>query len=300
MSRTIEIAVLLVVSLVAALAVHAWLASRDEQQRLASTLAAQKRILDSATARETSRDATLNAALAQITKLKRDTQTPQQIVRDLPKYLPLPQPLTLFDPQVSAPTSLREMNGSEKGTGASASQGIPQAENPPVPCKGRLAGSELPSGSKTKRLDGFRIEANVKRKLGRAIRGEKSAADCGTPLTQLETDALRDQSDGAAVEAGAEHTSARESGGSSTSSADANSTRDSHPNPLLDIFRAGQQGTRTPEPVPLTPDSAPSSRPDSRFTLSTPKFRFDPNAETGGHPSVEPPATCLRPRGHPV
>ncbi len=93
--RTIEIAAFLTAVLVAVLACNAWLASHDEQQRLQSTLAAQKQIISAADDRERTRDAALNQTLAQIEKLKRTTQTPEQIVRDLPNYLPLPQPITL-------------------------------------------------------------------------------------------------------------------------------------------------------------------------------------------------------------
>jgi type II secretory pathway pseudopilin PulG len=96
--RTLEIAAFCAALLIAALAIHAWLSSRDEQQRLQSTLAAQKQILDAADTREQTRQATLNDALAKIEKLKRAIQTPQQILRDLPQYLPLPQPITFAQP----------------------------------------------------------------------------------------------------------------------------------------------------------------------------------------------------------
>ncbi|HKV06300.1 MAG TPA: hypothetical protein VJO53_14480 [Candidatus Acidoferrales bacterium] len=93
--RTLELAATCVALLIAALAVHSWLASRDEQQRLAATLAAQKQLLDAADAREAARQSALTATLAQIDKLKRAAQTPEEILRDLPKYLPLPQPIAL-------------------------------------------------------------------------------------------------------------------------------------------------------------------------------------------------------------
>jgi hypothetical protein len=101
--RTVEIAAFCAALLLAALAFHAWLASRDERQRLQSTLATQKQLIDSAAVRERTRDATLQDALAQIEKLKRDAQTPAQILRDLPKYLPLPQPITLAPAAPPAP-----------------------------------------------------------------------------------------------------------------------------------------------------------------------------------------------------
>jgi len=93
--RTLELAAFCAALLVAALAVHAWLASRDEQLRLAATLAAQKQVIDAADASERARQSSLADALAQIEKLKRDVQTPAQILAALPKYLQLPQPIVL-------------------------------------------------------------------------------------------------------------------------------------------------------------------------------------------------------------
>jgi len=95
MSRTIEVAVLAFVLLVVGLALHAWLTSRDAQLRLQAALAAQKQLLDAADARERHRNASLNNTLTQIEALKRATQTPEQILHELPNYLPLPQPLTM-------------------------------------------------------------------------------------------------------------------------------------------------------------------------------------------------------------
>lgn len=86
------------VLLLAALAFHAWLAARDERQRLQATLAAQKQLLDAADARERARAAALHDTLAQIETLKRTTQTPAQILRSLPQFLPLPQPIAFARP----------------------------------------------------------------------------------------------------------------------------------------------------------------------------------------------------------
>ncbi|HEY6442758.1 MAG TPA: hypothetical protein VIY66_05395 [Candidatus Acidoferrales bacterium] len=141
--RTLEIAAFCAALLIAALAIHAWLSSRDEQRRLQSTLAAQKQILDAADTRERTRDVTLNDALAKIEKLKRATQTPQQILRDLPKYLPLPQPITL----APAPSDTRLQQGTalptKSETTAQPSPPAPQAASnqptapsqPPMPCQ---------------------------------------------------------------------------------------------------------------------------------------------------------------------
>jgi hypothetical protein len=93
--RTLEIIAFCIALLLAAMSIHAWLDSRDEAQRLASTLAAQKQIIDAADAREQTRQSTLETTLVQIENLKRATQTPQQVLASLPKYLALPQPITL-------------------------------------------------------------------------------------------------------------------------------------------------------------------------------------------------------------
>ncbi len=92
--RIIEIVAFCVALLVAIFAVCAWINSRDEQQRLQTTLTAQKQVINAVDVRERARDSGLKDALAQIAKLKRGTQTPSQIIRDLPQYLPLPQPIT--------------------------------------------------------------------------------------------------------------------------------------------------------------------------------------------------------------
>lgn len=144
--RTIRIAVFCAALLVAALAFHAWLASRDEQQRLQSTIAAQKQLLDAADARERARETTLKATLAQIQQLKRTTQTPAQILRDLPKYLPLPQPVALVRPTDSAAAL------PEQGTEASEKRPIlplfVQSASPPPPLpatSASIATTDLPS-----------------------------------------------------------------------------------------------------------------------------------------------------------
>lgn len=127
--RIIELVAFCVALLIAAMALHAWLDSRDEQQRLATTLTAQKQLLDAADTRERTRQSALDDTLAQIEKLKRATLTPQQIIDALPKYISLPQPITLRDdPAPSAATTVTQSNQRppkskstpEKGTAAPA------------------------------------------------------------------------------------------------------------------------------------------------------------------------------------
>ena len=116
--RILEICLFIAVSIVAAMAFHAWLASHDDQLRLQATLAAQKQQLDAANDRERDRAATLNQTLAEIENLKRETQTPQQILRDLPQYLKLPQPIAMDSPANVIQPSEAVQKKSEKGTGA--------------------------------------------------------------------------------------------------------------------------------------------------------------------------------------
>ncbi len=114
--RTLRLAIWLAAPLLAALAFHSWLASRDEQRRLRAALAAQNQLLEAADARERARQSALADMLAQIEKLKRATQTPQQIVRELSKYLPLPQPITLARPVYPEEQRDAGRAPSEKGT----------------------------------------------------------------------------------------------------------------------------------------------------------------------------------------
>jgi hypothetical protein len=129
--RTIEITAFCVALLVATMAVHAWLASRDEQQRLASTLAAQKQLLDAADTRERTRQSALDDTLAQIENLKRATQTPAEILRDLPKYLSLPQPITLAPPASSGVAPAKQgIDASAKGRVPPESAAAEELRNP--------------------------------------------------------------------------------------------------------------------------------------------------------------------------
>ena len=135
--RIFEICIFIAVMIIAAIAFHAWLASHDDQLRLQATLATQKQQLDAANDRERDRAATLNQTLAQIEKLKRETQTPQQILRDLPQYLKLPQPITLDSPANvdQAGEQVQKQNG--EGTGAAsnvsgAERSASSGEVPPV------------------------------------------------------------------------------------------------------------------------------------------------------------------------
>ena len=117
--RTLEILAICIAAVLAALAFHAWLSAHDDQLRLQSVVASQKQVLDAADAREHDRNATLKDALAQIEILKRQTQTPEQILRDLPKYLPLPQPITLAPVATATDEAVAAAAGSPEATSTS-------------------------------------------------------------------------------------------------------------------------------------------------------------------------------------
>jgi hypothetical protein len=96
-SGTFKLVALAIFALVVGLTVHAWVVAQDNQQRLQSTLAAQKQVLDDANSRQRTRDAALNDTLAEIEKLKNTTRSSQQLVDQLQKYLALPQPMLLVN-----------------------------------------------------------------------------------------------------------------------------------------------------------------------------------------------------------
>ena len=260
MRQTIEVAVFLLLCLVAALAVHAWMSSRNEQQRLASTLAAQKQVLASASASENSRDAALNAALAQIEKLKRDTQTPAQIVRDLPAYLPLPQPITLVQrPAAITLSSSAETTEARKGAGVSKRKGTAASKIAPAPCKTTAVPSR---SSRQHKFIGARVAGGVKRKL-RRLTGGKSSSSAGCDPRPVYTDAIDPSADPSSLQPDGAHGSgvansarrsrvaksaARSGGDFSASGATPASSPDA--SSLLNKRNKGsQQGTCSPQPA---------------------------------------------------
>lgn len=122
MRRTLEFSAVIASAILIAMAFHAWLASHDEQLRMQGTIATQKQQLDAADARERARATALDQTLAQIQKLKRDTQTPEEILKQLPQYLNLPQPITLSPPATgddshATGTSPADQKKNQKGTG---------------------------------------------------------------------------------------------------------------------------------------------------------------------------------------
>jgi hypothetical protein len=86
-----------VAALIAILVVaYSWHEFRADRARLRATLASQQQVISAVESRERAGTAQLKSTLDQIAALKRQIQTPQQIVNSLPQYLPLPAPIQLI------------------------------------------------------------------------------------------------------------------------------------------------------------------------------------------------------------
>jgi hypothetical protein len=83
----------------------AWHAERNDRAKLAAQLAAAQQSLTQATDRQQSRDADLLHTLASLTEQKRTVQTPEQILKELPQQIPLPQPIVLEQSGPTPPNS---------------------------------------------------------------------------------------------------------------------------------------------------------------------------------------------------
>jgi hypothetical protein len=73
----------------------AWRADRRDRAQLAADLATGRQALAQAAARQHDRDAQLLQTLAGLAAEKRAITTPAQIIRDLPRQIALPSPITL-------------------------------------------------------------------------------------------------------------------------------------------------------------------------------------------------------------
>ena len=88
-------AVAVVIALAAgAIGFRSWLDTRDARTQMTATIASQNSIIAAAEKREQDRAQQLAETLKQIATLKASVQTPQQVIREMPQFLPpLPQPL---------------------------------------------------------------------------------------------------------------------------------------------------------------------------------------------------------------
>jgi len=82
---------------------RSWLEERDARVQMSATIASQNSIIAAAEKREQDRAQQLADTLKQIADLKATVQTPQQVIREIPQYLPpLPQPLSTIAPGTRA------------------------------------------------------------------------------------------------------------------------------------------------------------------------------------------------------
>jgi hypothetical protein len=86
-----------------------WRTEQRDRAQLASELASTKKLLADTDARQHERDAQLAQTLAVLAREKQTITTPIQIVRELPKEIPLPLPISLQSEQ-NKPTD-RAANG---------------------------------------------------------------------------------------------------------------------------------------------------------------------------------------------
>jgi hypothetical protein len=122
MPRKFYFAAAVALLLAGAFAFRSWLEAHDDRTHMQATIAAQQQLIAAADQRERQNAASLQATLAQIAALKQQVQTPQQILRDLPQYLPLPQPITLAPPASAAAGQGTALPG-DSGASASSAPG---------------------------------------------------------------------------------------------------------------------------------------------------------------------------------
>lgn len=131
----LRFAELVIIAIVAVAVLQGWRVDRRDRAQLASELAATKQLLAAADARQHDRDAQLAQTLAALAAEKRTVLTPAQIVRELPREIPLPAPIVLqTSPQTAAPPG-----------SAPAEQPLPTAEMPPGKAKPPQAQAVLPA-----------------------------------------------------------------------------------------------------------------------------------------------------------
>jgi len=122
MTRTsfVSTVAILAALVVGGIALRSWLEAHDDRLQMQATLDAQKQLIVAAEQREQQRATELKDTLAQIAELKRNVQTPQQIIRELPQYLQLPQPIQLT-PAASAQAISAAGTPAQQGSGMGAS-----------------------------------------------------------------------------------------------------------------------------------------------------------------------------------
>ncbi|HTZ74700.1 MAG TPA: hypothetical protein VMB47_12320 [Candidatus Aquilonibacter sp.] len=126
-----------------ALTIDSWVSARRDERQLRAALADQQKTISGATAREARRDETVKALVGDIANLKKKIRTPAQVIQQMPKYLQLPQPITMSNsapistpepksvtPEIDRPRGQNETETSSPLSGSSAK--IPTADLKPL------------------------------------------------------------------------------------------------------------------------------------------------------------------------
>ena len=106
-------------------AVEAWRADRRDRAQLAAELAATKQLLVAAGARQHDRDTQLAQTLATLAAEKRTVVTSAQILRALPKTLPLPEPISLQADRASSVGATLGSPAANTKSAATLDEGLP-------------------------------------------------------------------------------------------------------------------------------------------------------------------------------
>lgn len=168
-----------------------WRDFRRQQATLQSELKTTQRALADATARQTSRDAAVNAFITQLQRQKDKVQTTAQVIAALPQVLPLPQPITLDSPK--APSSFLGApplvsKGRSSPADASAPPADTTAANPNTSDNPKLV---LPPGD-LKPLYDFALDCKAcQAQLAAAQADLKDEQAKGQALSRERDDALR-------------------------------------------------------------------------------------------------------------
>ncbi len=112
--RMFEIAVSAVAVVSIALSVNVWLRSREAQHQLASAFSVEQKLIAQSDLSKRQQDQELKSLLKEIEKVKQRTQTPAQVIKQLPKYLALPKPITI--PSAREPGSREVQSASNRDT----------------------------------------------------------------------------------------------------------------------------------------------------------------------------------------
>ncbi|HKQ87272.1 MAG TPA: hypothetical protein VJS43_10965 [Candidatus Acidoferrales bacterium] len=130
MTRKIVEVLLLALALAFAwLSVDSWLASRDAQRQFKTAFAVEQKLIAESDVTKRQQENALTNLLREIENLKEKTRTPSQVVKELPKYLPLPAPITISRPQQD--DCVEQAQGTATTTDSAVSRNEPSIDSAP-------------------------------------------------------------------------------------------------------------------------------------------------------------------------